>query len=292
MSTKYFNKLKFEQALALSERNPLLAKELYEDYLTTYPKDYYAYTYYASTLTTLGRYEEAEKVLEQLEIYYKRNSAFTKSKYRVVKLKESLIYTKIKLLIHQEKYEELQEFYMKHYQEIKKSDINVNAIEFYCRKKLGKLTSIERSPNSYLFRQIIEYKEEDFLEHIQKHLAEYNADVESPNATIFAPDFPLSQILGEIKKYIPSDKKIRPGFLEDVYTFKYDECGRCDHKLVDYFKVICFHNTTDIITICPTSDGKDLPYVDLNYLKQKEEIPKVKRLSQIEKFNKKYKIKQ
>ena len=59
--------------------------------------------------------------------------------------------------------------------------------------------------------------------------------------------------------------------------------------MVDYFKVFCFNdNNNNIISMCPSNHCECLPYVDLNYLKENDK-PKVKTISQIEKFNRRYK---
>ena len=87
---------------------------------------------------------------------------------------------------------------------------------------------------------------------------------------------------------MPSDKRLFAGTYDDTYIFKYDNCGRDNNKSVDFFRVVCFHDTNEIITLCPASECECLPYVDLNYLIRDNEIPKVKRLSQTEKFKQRY----
>ena len=106
---------------------------------------------------------------------------------------------------------------------------------------------------------------------------------------MFVSGFEIDRVLEEIKKYIPSDKRIYSGFYQDTYVFKYDFSGKDNNKATDYFKVICFHNTSDIITICPSLYCENLPYVDLNYMEK--EKPKQKTLSQIDKFNQRYRRK-
>ena len=61
MTTNFFNKWEFRQALNLAETNPVEAKTLYEEYLKKYPKDYSAYPYYCTVLVTLGEFAAAEK---------------------------------------------------------------------------------------------------------------------------------------------------------------------------------------------------------------------------------------
>ena len=73
-----------------------------------------------------------------------------------------------------------------------------------------------------------------------------------------------------------------------MYIFKYDKCGVTNGRVSDYFLVITFHNTNKYISMYPCNSSSNFNYVDLNYLK----IPStsnVKRLSQIDKFNMRYK---
>lgn len=289
MGSKYFSEWEFKQAFSFFKINPIESKIKFEEYLEKYPKDYLAYTCYSSVLIALKELDNAEKVLDYVDFLVRMDGNFIKESNRVNKFKRNSIFTRLRLLSYQEKYDELYQFYLNHFQIIKSMELN--EIIFYCLKKNGKLDIDKREPNSYLFRQIVEYKENDFLDHIKKHLADYNRNLDKPNKNIFIPDFPINEIIEEIKKYIPSDKKLCFGFFEDIYIFKYNECGREDNRLVDYFKVVCFHNTKDIITICPLSECKDLPHTDLNYLIHNTENTKVKRISQIEKFNQKYKQK-
>jgi len=287
MEHKYYDRWEFKQALDLIEINPLESKRLFEIYLQKYPEDYSAYTYYCSALVCLGEFEEAKKVFDYVEkifIKYKKFREPQKMKF----FEQNILYNKIKLLIYEKRYEELYEVL----NSCPKDFITdlFYGVFFYCKKQLGLLDPNRREPNSYLFKQIVRYEEKDFLEHIKKHLADYNMLEDKRNSSIFVPDFPIYEVIEEIKKYIPSNSRTYPGFLENVYTFKYDGCGREDNRLVDYFKVICFHDTQEFITICPVAAPKceNLPYIDLNYLVNNKENVKVKQLSQIEKFNKKF----
>lgn len=283
--------MEFKQALSYMEINPLIAKAEFETYLEKYPEDYSAYPYYASLLITLQQLPEAEKILNFIKITATQDKQYTNNFNKINNLKKSIFFTQLKLLAYQEKYDEVYQLYLTHLQEAK--ILNIQHILFYCKKKLGKLNNYQRNDiDSYLRKQIIEYKESDFLEHIQKHLTtkeeNYNKNITETSDSIFIANFPINEVIKEIKKYIPSDKRLYPGFFQDLYIFKYNGCGRDRNKVVDYFKVICFHNTMNFITMLPTSQVQDLPYIDLNYLINISQNSKTKRLSQIEKFNKKY----
>ena len=58
-------------------------------------------------------------------------------------------------------------------------------------------------------------------------------------------------------------------------------------KYKTFFKVSCFHDTHDIIIMYPTFNCENQPYIDLNYLNESEK-PIQKRISQIDRFNKRY----
>ena len=159
----------------------------------------------------------------------------------------------------------------------------------YCKNKLGKIYENNKFPDKYLFNQIANYKEDEFLEHIKKHLADYNSELDEPNKNIFVPDFPINDVLKEVKKYIPSEKTLYTGFYENVYVFKYNECGRVNNRLVDYLKIVCFDGTSDMLTILPVEEGENLPYIDLNYMVEEKKVNEVQRISAVERFNRRLK---
>lgn len=286
MKNVYFNRWEFLNALSLIETDPYETKTRLENYISEYPNDYSAHIYYSYSLIRIGKFKEAENIIEITEKKASEDTLFLANQSNVNVFNNYLISARIKILSFQERYEELYEYCLKHINEIKNLDLNRTF--FYSKKKIGKIDLNRREKNSYIFRQIVEYKESDFLEHIKKHLFEYNIDIENPNACIFSSDFPLNKILEEIKKNIPSEKRIFPGDNDNLYTFKYDSCGKVDNKNTDYFNVVCFHNTKEIITMYPSLNCEKLPCIDLNHLNSTLNSNKVKRLNRIEKFNQRY----
>ena len=284
MKNKYFDRWEFKQANSIIETNPLEAKLKFEQYLEKYPEDYSTYYYYASVLIILGDLDVAEKVLNFVEEKANNNKEFTNDLKKVNILNYGILFNRLRILSYKGDYEE---FYRIYTQNINlTANMDINHCLFYCKQKLGKLDNEIREQNPYLFRQIIEYKESDFLKHIKKHL--YDHKIQMPNESFFFADFPIDKIIEEIKLYIPSSKKLCFGFFQDVYAFKYNNCGTDINKLADYFKVICLHNTANFITIFPSSKCQNFPYIDLNYLAC-DNKNKVKKLSQTEKFNMRYK---
>ena len=289
MEEKHFDYWEFHKIYQEIEHDPFNVKIKIENYLHNYPTDYNAYAYYIYALIVTADFDNATKHLRILKEKYKNDANFLKYSNKVDLLKTDILTDEVRLLCHRGEYDKIQKLYMQNKEKL--SSLSNSFVLFYCLKQQGRLDVAKREPNGYLFRQIVEYHEDDFLNHIKKHLAEYNKDLDQPNKNIFVPDFPIEEVLQEVKKYIPSCKKTCPGFCDDVYYFKYEECGREDNKLVDYFKVVCFQNTKDMITICPINYGQNMPCVDLSYIREKHIKPQTKsnRIGQIEKFNKKYK---
>ena len=67
MTEKYFDTWQFKSVVDTINKNPIKAKQEFEEYIKQYPKDYAAYPYYASSLITLGEFDKAYKILEYVE---------------------------------------------------------------------------------------------------------------------------------------------------------------------------------------------------------------------------------
>lgn len=282
----FFDEWEFNSIISISATDPEKADSLYKEYLEKYHNDYSIITWYISNLVTLGRYEEANTILNELEETYKNDKSFLGYKDKVSALKVNIIYAKIKLLMYQEKYQEAYDLTDENFDLMINNDYDVKRVIFLCKKRLNMLNENYRTPNSYLFRQIVDYEEPDFLYHISKrHLDLYDED-NIKNELLFDCSFPIEQVVNEIKKYIPSSKVMHFGLIEDTYTFKYDNCGKFKGKTVDYFRVISLINSNTLITMYPYDDSKYSSSIDLNYLK--EDKTPVKRKSMIDKFNQRY----
>lgn len=287
MHNKYFDKYVFKKILKVSYIDPFEAKNEFEEYLEKYPTDYGAYPYYASNLIKIGKYDDADKILKYAQKLISADTNIPKNSDKLERIQRNIVFSKIKLLLYQEKYDECYYCYLQDKKLVKDLQIG-DAIVFYCQKKLGFKLKTNKKHSSYIFKQINNYNENTFKEHIKKHMSDYVMNMNEPSNGIFCSSFPINEVIEEIKKYIPSNKKICSGFYDDEYTFKYNMNGRSKYKITDYFKVVCFHNTSDFITMTPALDCDTLLYVDLNYLVKNEEY-KVKKLSQIDKFYQKYK---
>lgn len=291
MAKDYYNQRLFSDCIKDYETRPNSTKENLEEYMKNYPNDFSAYPFYATILINLGLLDEAEEFLQKMLVLASRCNNIIKSSKKMKYMMYGYYLNMLKILIFKKKYFEALDFCHTYEDEIKKvnPEFASGSIEFFCAKKAGIIDISKHHPRTYLFNQTLEYSEERFVEHIKKHQQIYNGSEQS--VCVFNEDFPIDNILKEIKKYIPSDKKLYHGFTDNIYLFKYDNCGRENYKLTDYFKVITFDGTSDIITMCPNIGNYDYEYVDLNYLNDEKEDSKVKVLSQIDKFNLRYKKK-
>ena len=202
MINKYFNEYEFKYTMEYVEKNPLIAKTKFEDYIKKYPNDYSAYPYYITCLIVLGMFEEAKKFLNYLEnIHYESSDVKYPSK-KMQLLKKNIIFNHLKLLSYQHKYDELYKFCLDNYSVI--ASLKITSLVVFCRKKLNMIDKKAREGSSYLYSQIIDYREEDFWDHIKKHLADFNKDLDYPNAFVFSTDFPIVKVIETIKASISS----------------------------------------------------------------------------------------
>jgi len=258
MAKDFFNKQAMLKILDMQVYDPYSAKTMYEEYLKEFPYDYSTHCLYANLLTTIGLLDEAETVLNNVKESILRDKVYLrKHKDRLDKIDSDMLYSTARLLCYQNKYEELRSLCRKYNTQIKA--FGGNSLIFFCMKKCGLLDSNpDKYKHGYSFSQIVSYSHESFLEHIKPHCALYSDEVDLTDS-YFVYDFPLQKVLEEVKKNIPSDKKLYIGTHDNIYYFKYDDCGKHGSKNRDYFKVVCLHGSADIITMYPCEEGEKLP---------------------------------
>ena len=254
---------------------PFITISNLEYYIDKYPLDMTAYIYYSQILIDINNFESAEKVIDYMD-----------EMFPTVK-DDRAVFNKFRLLCLSEKYEEAKEFYDEYKYDLLNVDPKIDLFETIYETKND--NELKRSLfNRYVVNQIIDYQDDSFIDHIKKHLADYNKDFEQPNPALFNADFPLEKVLNEIRTLIPNDKSTNFSFYNNFYVFKYDNVGRLNNKPVDYIRVVVINGTDEIITMYPMQHGDYLPYIDLNYLNTIYQKPKVKTLSRVDKFYKKY----
>lgn len=280
---KFFDKWEFDEIKKIMDYDKVIAKNKCEFYLQKYPMDYFAQVFYANILICFGQIEKAREIMNYALSEAYNSLGFEKNKINSL-IRNIKLYN-LRILSYENKYDEIFDY-------LKENTDLVNAYGFdtfieFLNLHLKKVTVDRRNMISYVNRQAYEYFENDFLYHVDKHMFRENGPKLSP--AIFCKGFPFEKVLNEVKNSFDKSKRIFEGFFADRYTFKFDNCGTNRGKNVDYFDVICFHDTNNIITMYPVNSNGSMA-IDLSYL-NKNENRYTRKLSQIDKFNKRYNIK-
>lgn len=274
---KYYDDKWFSQILLLLNNRKLdrAMKEL-ANYLESYPYDTTARTRYASLLLGCGRIDEAEIIINETEFTKKTTN---KVRYELLKLK-------IKILCYQNKYEECYKLFVENDNLFKNYLVDYYSHLVFFKTRLSLPIVEEEYYNSYTVEQLIAYSEESAIEHIKEHVDSFDT-----KETSFSSDFPVDEVYYKLRNILPIDTKWcrHSGMIKDIYIFRFDGSGRGYRKVTNYIKVVCIKDTNDIITMYPYHNDYNLPAIDINLKIDKEEdAPKVKRMSQIDKFNQRY----
>lgn len=132
---------------------------------------------------------------------------------------------------------------------------------------------------SYTKKQIINYDKNLAITHIKEHAI----PTQEENISYFNENVNIEKLYNEVKQFLIPENLIELSTMVK-YRIKYPNIGINNGKIVDELIVVTKLYNDEIITMYPESA----------YIEEKEEQPeeikniKVKRLSQIEKFNKKY----
>lgn len=173
-------------------------------------------------------------------------------------------------------------------EQLENSDMEVIKLdELFLKSRLGLLEEDESFAykHGYLASQIVHYSENRALEHILKHKeANYNKE----NHSILEDEIYIKGLFDRIKKLVEDAIPLYADNFANVYYFEYPNISYVILKEgypYKYLKVVVFSDTKQIITIHPIFSKERIEIV--NSLKTAEK-PKVKQMSQIEKFNNRY----
>ncbi|MBQ9072705.1 MAG: hypothetical protein IJY25_06065 [Bacilli bacterium] len=164
---------------------------------------------------------------------------------------------------------------------------SVSITELVMKKALDIPIKVKKGTRGdYIRTQIFSYSSTLAFEHIQEHL--YNPEQEAK----FNENVDVAYLLNTVRNNIDNSKKLNINEVLEVHNFAIPNIGNNKGNVCNYIKVVVVPNTNHVVTIYPTdsvifSKVSDLEY-DYNLLFRKEE-PKVKRISQIDKFNSRYK---
>ena len=137
----------------------------------------------------------------------------------------------------------------------------------------------------YIHKQIFYYDEKLALEHILEHKEEKEG-----KHSVFSENIDVVELIKYVKENLNNGTFLFNHFF-DEYLIRYDGVGYENGILKNYIKVVTLPNSDKIITLYP-SPKFSLNYNETDDVKEKigcsECAKKTKRLSQIEKFNKRY----
>lgn len=275
-SYKYYNNDEFQKILKLmNESKYQQAIVAHRNYIEKYPYDMQAITSLCNLLMQFGDIEEAEEVLSNF-IITKNTKDMNITQY---------IYIKIKILACQEKWEECYQLLKENLVRLQNYRGDFNFIILYLEKKLNVSFEIDIPNYTYTMEQVLQYDEKKVLEHISKH-------IDQEESCVFFDNFPLENYYFYFRNILPLENypRLYSGIFHNQYIFKYENCGHVDGKNVNYILVITLQNSNDIITIYPFDNKENFPYIDITPKVEEIDIrkTKIKRLSQIEKFNQRY----
>lgn len=271
-----YNKLEIDRINELMKANPMLAKFEIEKYLTKFPNYYWGYVMQANILIILGEIQKANEVLNFLEEKINIKKGLKKDVRKLYIRKITNL--RLRILAYNQNYETIYNFLLNNKDFIMEEKLSSEW--FYIRILTGNLND-ELIPG-YLANQIANYNENYFRNHIQKHFV-----LKTQENSVFSENFPLEKVLEILPNYLKT-----PGlfydYVTDKYIFRLDGVGSAGGIDTDLFEVITIHGTDHIINMYPTLEGTYTNSIDLNYIVNKDYSRK---LSQIDKFNQRYKKK-
>ena len=230
----------------------------------------------ANILIILGEIQKANEVLNFLEEKINIKKGLKKDVRKLYIRKITNL--RLRILAYNQNYETIYDFLSNNKDFIMEEKLSSEW--FYIRILTGNSNG-ELIPG-YLANQIANYNENYFRNHIQKHFA-----LKTQDNSVFSENIPLEKVLEILPNYLKT-----PGlfydYVTDKYIFRLDGVGSAGGIDTDLFEVITIHGTDHIINMYPTLEGTYTNSIDLNYIVNKDYSRK---LSQIDKFNQRYKKK-
>lgn len=228
---------------------------------------------YSKILIAKGDFEEAERILSN---YYDLDNIKVEDDFDGT---YRYAFTKFKL----NRYSDFLKLYEAYISYEGLSNVAKKNIVYLKRMKLlldiKNNITIEDREYTYSEKQIINYDRDLAVDHVIDH------HVINPTYNYFKPDVDISKLFEEILPLL--DKKyLHYNGVFDNYIIRYNDIGYDDDGVINEMIVITIPETTNIITMYPSRglDNFDVEEEDKNVKKHS------KRLSQIDKFNKKYNI--
>lgn len=248
------------------------------EYLNYYPEDINIRFMKAKALRYLEKFDEA---IEELKINL---SIDRKDRHSIVEL----YYVYYYLNMYNEALELLPQLYENEY--MNKQSLAFS--EMIMKKSLGIDMKVkEERKKQYLYGQIFDYDKNRALEHIKQH-ADDN-EKQRKETSEFNSNINIDYLFECVKENLKLSKKANSEEILEVYYFGISNIGySSNNNISNYLKVVVIPNTNNIISMYPinsidTTNISPLTFDSEKLFIKKEE--KVKRISQIDKFNNRFK---
>lgn len=216
----------------------------------------------------LARLEKKIGATHQAEEYY--SEIVNNKKYQ----KEAVL-SIVTMAINDEQFEKANKYLDKLLAEgiVQKDDNFYNKIKLILASK-SKDDAINFQHNTYTERQIVNYSEQEAIAHIKR---EHQQESKIPKSK-FKEDLDISTLIKEVKAKLNPDFLQQDGICDAYMVEDYPNIGYTqDKETLNSIRVITVAGTKNILTMYP-----------VNITKSNESTNKVRRLSQIEKFNARY----
>lgn len=161
-------------------------------------------------------------------------------------------------------------------------NISARKIEFYLLNYFDFESDLK--PKYYIEYLLKNYDYDTVINHIKNHF--YSNNIKKKH-TIFNKEINIDSLYEFAKKNINNENLVESNF-SDSYILTYPNVGYLDGEFVNQFKVITILNSDKIITMFPIINEYD-EAIEFCEEEKHEEI-KIKKISRIEKFNKKYNL--
>lgn len=252
-----------------------LALTKIEHYLKEYGEDSEVLYFYSKLLRKMGRVDEALETLEKILLYENQNDNVS----GLVVKKEMF-----RLYFINDRYQEAYDLFENlkgTFPEMRASD--EDTIEKILQIKLGMYNENSEETN-HVINRLLHYDEAKAIIHIKEHLYEKEGEYHSVFANI-----DVEELMVQVKNALPTAHKLQTFSNTDVYLFYFDGIGK---KHSNVLQVVTNKGTYEIISMYPTNKhyagfiNKQLydDYVE-------SEACKTKKISQIDKFKKRYNMK-
>jgi|GEM_PF-3154434 len=270
--TKRLERIKHHKLIMelINDNKLIFAKEQCEDYIKKYNDDQ-TNIIYGNILYKLGDKEKAIEMYKEACILKNKHAFF--SLLKISFDYDDLLYS---------------QFLLKQCLQFNYGESDYKSLclaEIYINSRLGLKINPNLIVDEYIGRQLLSYNESEVLEHIKAH---YHKE------PIFNENVNIDLLFEDVKKKISSSVASYTVFEKEVYYFNYPNAGYENGIEADYLLVIVIRDTKEIFNIYPKCKDKIKPDCIINNLENQKKIIYIQnkiRMSQVDKFNKKYNTK-